>query len=551
MHLQKATDRYDRGGTIVKRFLAFLTAALLLLGLAACAADGTGNTAQTGGGLTDNPSASAGRPTVEPGDGGTDGDGEAASVFVGTQIVLSDGGITVDGAAISGDGSNAVYAARDVVFYLEGQGFTYGDGDPEDEHSQAEGDAVTVVHIARPGTYVLSGSLSAGQVAVDLGEDAKYDPEAVVTLVLNGVDITCAVAPGIIFYNVYECGSGDGNTAVKDVDTAAAGANIFLGDGTVNTVNGSYVAKIYRSVVLSDDGDEVEESEKLHKYDGAVYSRMSLNVDGNDGVLNINAENEGLDSELHLTVNGGVLNIVSGDDGINANEDDVSVITVNGGEVNVTVTGARDREGDGIDSNGWVVINGGTVRSYACSWSQDSGLDSDRGIYLNGGTVIATGNMLDQIAGGEAAYVLFAFQSRQTGGATYAVADSDGETVLTVETVNDFTYLLVTVPGLAEGTYRLLQDGEVLGIGSSGQKEGFGGPGMGGPEGPAPGGPGGGPGDPGGPAPAAPEPPEGEEPPIDDIGLEPPEVLDPGIGIIDDPIVYPGSTETPGGTDRP
>ena len=41
---------------------------------------------------------------------------------------------------------------------------------------------------------------------MDLGEDAETDPDAVVTLILNGVDITCTVAPAIIFYRVYECG---------------------------------------------------------------------------------------------------------------------------------------------------------------------------------------------------------------------------------------------------------------------------------------------------------------------------------------------------------
>lgn len=151
---------------------------------------------------------------------------------------------------------------------------------------------------------------------MDLGEDAEEDPDAVVTLILNGVDITCTVAPAVIFYNVYECGSTDTETAVKDVDTSAAGANVLIADGTVNNITGSYVARIYKpdSVELNEDGTEVVDSKKLHKYDGAFYSKMSMNVDGGEqgtGVLNIDAENEGLDSELHLTVNGGNINITS------------------------------------------------------------------------------------------------------------------------------------------------------------------------------------------------------------------------------------------------
>ena len=153
---------------------------------------------------------------------------ESAETYDGaTAILLSDDSITVNGQPASTDETAAVYTANDIVFYLDGQGIAYGEGTEADEHSQAEADAHTVVHITQPGTYVLSGTLSAGQVAVDLGEDAEEDPDAVVTLVLNGADITCTVAPAVIFYNVYECGSTDTESATKDVDTSAAGANGF------------------------------------------------------------------------------------------------------------------------------------------------------------------------------------------------------------------------------------------------------------------------------------------------------------------------------------
>ena len=184
------------------------------------------------------------------------------------------------------------------------------------------------------------------------------------------------MAPAVIFYSVYECGSDDEDTATAAVDTSAAGANVLIADGTINHVTGSYVARIYDpdSVVLSEDGTEVTDSDKLHKYDGAFYSRMSMNVDGGEagtGVLNITADNEGLDTELHLTINGGTINITSGNDGINTNEDNVSVTTINGGSVNIQVTGETG-EGDGIDSNGYLVINGGAVNAAACSSSGDA-----------------------------------------------------------------------------------------------------------------------------------------------------------------------------------
>ena len=389
-------------------------------------------------------------------------------------IVLSDDGIIVDGKAVSTDESAAVHTAHDIVCYESGRDFTYGEGTEADEHTAEEAEAHTVVHITQPGTYALSGTLSAGQIAVDLGEDAEDDPAAVVTLILNGVDITCTVAPAVMFYNVYECGSTDEDTASETVDTSAAGANVLIADGTINNVTGSYVARIYDpdSVVLSEDGMTVEDSEKLHKYDGAFYSKMSMNVDGGEagtGVLNITADNEGLDTELHLTINGGTINITSGNDGINTNEDGVSVTTINGGALSIQVTGETG-EGDGIDSNGYLVINGGTVTAAACSQSADAGLDADKGILINGGTVTASGNMLDNIETGGQNYAVFSFTSRQSGG-TYRLKDSSGGTVLEWTPTNDFTSLLVSSPELAPGEYTLWC-GEVQLAGSAGQGDG-------------------------------------------------------------------------------
>ncbi len=379
---------------------------------------------------------------------------EKQAEIEGTQINLSDSGITVDGKEITNDNSQSVYSANDIIYYPEGKDFTFGEGTKEDEHSQAEADSHTVVHITKAGRYVLSGKLSAGQIAVDLGEDAENNPDAVVTLILNGVDITCTVAPAVIFYNVYECGVADEETATKDVDTSKAGATVIIADGTENNINGSYVAKIYKSYELNENGTEVVDSKKLHKYDGAFYSKKSININGGDkgdGILNIKAENEGLDSELHLTINGGIINITSGNDGINTNEDNVSVTTVNGGTLSILCNGSTG-EGDGIDSNGWLIINGGTVNAQACSTSGDAGIDSDKGIYINGGTVVATGNMLDHIAGGDQTYAVFTFAGRQNGG-TYILKNAENEAVGEYTLENTFTYLIVAGDYLTEGDY--------------------------------------------------------------------------------------------------
>lgn len=375
------------------------------------------------------------------------------------EIELSDEKILVDGKEAATDASAAVYVAEDIVYYEQGKDFTYGEGSESDAHSADEAAEHKVVHITKAGTYSLSGELSKGQIAVDLGEDAKKNPEAAVTLILKGIDISCSVAPAIIFYNVYECGAADEEAAQKDVDTAKAGANVIIADGTANTVNGSYVARIYKpgTVVLSEDGKEVEDADKLHKYDGAFYSKMSMNIccgRKGDGILNINAENEGLDSELHLTINGGNINIRSGNDGINTNEDNVSVTTVNGGNLNILVTGETG-EGDGIDSNGWLVFNGGTTVTAACSKSADAGIDSDKGIHINGGTVISSGHMLDRIEEGSQNYAVFTFDKTQSGKNSIQLKNDKDEEIFTTEPINDYSVFIYSAPTLTSGEYTL------------------------------------------------------------------------------------------------
>lgn len=145
------------------------------------------------------------------------------------------------------------------------------------------------------------------------------------TLILNGAKIDCTVAPGVVFYSVYECDSAweTRESYGAAVDTGAA-------------------------------------QKKARKTDGAFYSYVSMNVTGGaegSGVLNITSTFEGLDTELHLTVNGGNINIFSQDDGINVNEDGVSVLTVNGGTV-VALGASMDwAESDGSENAGQAAVN--------------------------------------------------------------------------------------------------------------------------------------------------------------------------------------------------
>ncbi|MBR3973857.1 MAG: carbohydrate-binding domain-containing protein [Oscillospiraceae bacterium] len=375
-----------------------------------------------------------------------------------TLITLSDEGIDA-----KGPNSLFVFASNDIVYYEEKteyeSGNPYGEGEESDMHSADEAAAHTVVNITAPGAYRVTGKLSAGQIRIDLGEDAYDDEKAVVELILDNADITCTVAPAILFQNVYECdGDWDADTATSQVDTSAAGANLIL-EGE-NTVHGSYVAKIFKDK----DGEK-----KLWKQDGAIYSYMSLNVFG-PGSLDLTAENEGLDTELHLTVNGGDITIRSDNDGINTNEDGVSVTTINAGSLHIIA--GLGAEGDGIDSNGYLVINGGHVVSSA-NPASDAGLDSDLGSYINGGTVIALGASMDWAESDSNQVTMnLQYASYQSGDSAIQVTLEDGTEVFAFDPAGDpilaehlrqYQGAIISCPEFTQGdSYHVYTGGEQM-----------------------------------------------------------------------------------------
>ncbi|HIY21999.1 MAG TPA: S-layer homology domain-containing protein [Candidatus Flavonifractor merdigallinarum] len=404
------------------------------------------------------------------------------------------------------DGGDAVYIAHDIYYYpeLDTEGFQRTNYDGAQEwvyhytaegyedylfstlpvsgsqlptdmmHSAEEAYENAVLHITQPGTYQLEGEWH-GQIWIDLGDtdETFTDETAKVTLILNGVDVTCTVAPSLVFYSVYECdNTWESQTQWStDVDTSDAGAKVILADGTENNFSGTNVFRILKTK-YKNDSNTVQK--KRLKMDGAFYSYVSMEIDGQEagtGVLNVNGGYEGLDTELHLTFNGGNVHIVSQDDGINVNEDGVSVVTVNGGSLHIV--GGVGSEGDGIDSNGFLVINGGVVIATA-SPAADSGLDSDGGSYINGGYVVATGSTMDWAESDSNQVTMnLQFSSMQSSDEAILVTDLEGKVVFAYDPDQDETTgshirsyqgAVISCPQFAVGeTYHVYVGGDVEG----------------------------------------------------------------------------------------
>ena len=129
-------------------------------------------------------------------------------------------------------------------------------------------------------------------------------------------------------------------------------------------------------------------------YDAEETSPKGFKIDGditvNGGSITIRCTgkcegSEGFESKSQITINGGTLDIMAYDDAMNA----ATLITVNDGEVSCLST-----NNDGIDSNGSIIINGGSVTSFAAN--MEAALDNDNPgsndlFEINGGNVIGIG----------------------------------------------------------------------------------------------------------------------------------------------------------------
>ena len=357
----------------------------------------------------------------------------------GYELVLKDASSTLDGKTLSS---------------TEVNGVTYADG---------------IIKITLEGTYILSGTLN-GQI--------KVSSTGTVKLVLNGVTIKNSASNGIIFTKAYELDSSTFNyNTAKSLDITKAGAQIIIADGTENTVNAAY-----------QDGK-----------DGAIHSDVSILITGEskgDGVLNVIATSEGIETDKHLFLNGGIVNIAAQDDGINASEDQACIVILRGGKL--LINSGLGREGDGVDSNGYILVQGGEVYSHARPGA-DSGLDADIGTIIDGGKVFSVGSSMDMAStsSGQPTMNLI-FNSNVASSSTITVKDTDGNEIISycadstafISGTERRTYLaaIVSHPDFkANGVYHLYMDGTQLGY--TGNEGGHGPGGHGGPGGP--GGPGG------------------------------------------------------------
>ena len=260
------------------------------------------------------------------------------------------------------------------------------------ENAVADG---STVKITSGGDYIFTGKVSDGQIYVSTASEEK------VTIILNGVDITCTYGPAIYVDEAKKC-------------------TIKVKEGSVNNL-----ADVTKSKVN----------------DGVIFSNDTLRIKGN-GTLNINAGNaHGISSDDDVIFDNSICNIKAAKSGICANDD----ITINGGTL--TVNGSTN----GLKSKGSINVNGGT--SYICGGKKDE----KSSIYAAGpfnytdGYLFAAGNQVSALSDSAKPYIITDLGGTVSGG-TAVKLSLNGKEAASFTPSNDFRCVLMLSPELAEGT---------------------------------------------------------------------------------------------------
>lgn len=389
-----------------------------------------------------------------------------------------------------------------------------------DEGTTAEGtSAVRVekntVTICGEGTYLLSGTLSDGMVIVDAGEADK------VQLVLDGVRINSGTSAAIYVRQadkVFVTLAGDSENELTNggsfvaIDEKNIDAVIY--SRADMTLNGSGSLDIHspagHGIVSKDDlvitGGNYDITAAGHGLSGKDSVRIA------DGTFSIAAEEDGIhaDNDEDETkgfcyIAGGDMSVGAGDDGIHAGAllyiadgsivitesyeglegkqvaiaggeitlkaDDDGVNAASGGETADTFAAQEDTwiwisggtlsvdaGGDGIDSNGDLKIDGGTVTVAGPVNDGNGTLDYNGAAEITGGCFMGTGSagMAMGFGTGSTQPSMLVAVDAQEAGSVITLSDADGKKLLSWTAEKEYACVNVSCPGLAEdGTYTL------------------------------------------------------------------------------------------------
>ncbi|HAM16500.1 MAG TPA: hypothetical protein DCP91_11730 [Eggerthellaceae bacterium] len=157
------------------------------------------------------------------------------------------------------------------------------------------------------------------------------------------------------------------------------------------------------------------------------------------------------------------------------NADENCKLTINGGTITLQVGG------DGLDTNGYLYLNGGEVYVSGPTNSGNGSMDYALGATVTGGTLVTAGaaGMAQGFSDGTQAFAIVSANGQ--AGDTITVQDANGAELASFTPTTAFQSIVVTAPGMADGqAYKLLVNGQATEFTASTQATAGAGQGMGG-----------------------------------------------------------------------
>jgi phage baseplate assembly protein gpV len=238
--------------------------------------------------------------------------------------------------------------------------------------------------------------------------------------------------------------------------------------GFINIMGGNITIDARDDGVHS-DGDIAISSGKLsvRTGDDGIHANGAVTISG--GEINIPVCYEGIEG-LSVTISGGNIALISRDDAINAADGSSPVgrmgwgraplnnnvfVRISGGTVDLYASR------DGIDANGNVFIDGGTIKISGPSQMMEGAIDFDGNLLVTGGELITAGSVLSASQNSTQPVLFVSYARQQPSGSAIAIKDSRGNTLLEYTSKTAYSYSGFTSPSFRTGeTYSLFINNE-------------------------------------------------------------------------------------------
>ncbi len=278
--------------------------------------------------------------------------------------------------------------------------------------------------------------------------------------------------------------NAEANTDVPSLPSSGTNTDTRDASAVTGTVDSSVSAKGLKAGVdlsvtggtfIVDSSDDTVHAGNTIEIDAGTFT-LSSGDDGmhadaglliNDGEIAIETSYEGLEGSV-ITINDGVIHIVSSDDGVNVaggndsssetgpmgdqgefTEDTDNYLYINGGYIVIDATG------DGLDSNGSAYMTDGIVIVSGPTNAANGALDYAGEFVVSGGYLVAVGSVgmaQSESSSSTVNCVSISLDSVSEAGTLSCIEDEDGNRILTYSPAKQYQSIVLCTSELVSGS---------------------------------------------------------------------------------------------------